>query len=140
MQRRELLIAVAAMVPVTWLVLWLRSWWFLEIVSEQRFGPSPEWFSPGHMTHWAFEFAWSTVVGFIVASVARSKAKVGLAAVCGAIEGALHFATSKDYFFPSAHWTTYLWAYGTYLVPIGGAAFGAVLRTRMFGPKEQRAV
>jgi len=140
MTRREVLIAVAVMIPVTWLVLWLRSWWFLEVIPEQRFGASPEWFSPGHLTHWAFEFAWSFLLGLVVASVARSRSKVQLAAVCGAVAGAMHFALSKDFFTSSAHWTMYVWAYGIYLVPALGAVAGAKLRVGIVPVKEQRAV
>ena len=52
---------------------------------------------PTHVTRWLFEFAWSFVIEIVVASLAQSKSKFSLAAICGAVEGLLHVALNSHY-------------------------------------------
>jgi hypothetical protein len=127
MKRVQVVVAVALMLPLSWLLIWLRSWWLSTVVGERRFGPSPVWFSPGHLNHWAFEFCTSLALGAVVALALRSRSTIALAALCGAIVGLVHFAESSIGVASWAHWSTYVWAYGVFVVPVVGAAVGAFL-------------
>jgi hypothetical protein len=131
MKQRQVITAIAVMIPVTWTIIWLRGWWFIEVIGEQHFGATPIWFSPGQATQWIFEFAWSFVLGLLVGAMRTVEAPIKIAAICGGVAGLLHFLLSSDHFSADVHWAIYLWAYGTYLVPAIGGTIGALLSFRI---------
>lgn len=124
---RNLAISGALFIGAGYLVPVLRSWWFQAMFRGQRFSVPFVWLDPSHALIWLFEFSWSLVAGLILGLLLRSSRVVGWAFVFGILSGVLHFVRAHDVFGAGAHWSSYVWAYGQYIVPGLGAAAGAAL-------------
>ena len=134
MRLRDFLICFALMLPVVVLLLPLRAWWFQAVLEGRSFPVTSNWLNLAELGVWAFEFAWSLVVGVVAALLFRSRRRVLLAVVCGAVGGFAEFLIIQDTFSPIASWTTYVWAYGKYFVPMLGAGIGAAIVSRLLLP------
>ena len=118
-------------VPVTLIVLGGLVVWplrdiFDEFVDSRSFA-SPITWTLG-MT-WAFDFAWSIVLGALLGAVLRSTSAMLWAAAAGIAYGGLNFALTQHHFSSSLAWNVYAWIYGQYVVSCVGAVFGAWLAT-----------
>ncbi len=134
MKLRVLLICVVSMLPVVVLLLPLRAWWFQAVLAGRSFPVTSEWLDLAELGVWAFEFTWSLVVGVVVALLIRSRGRVFVAMVCGALGGFGEFLIIRDTFSPIAPWTAYVWAYGKYFVPVLGAGLGAAVISALLPP------
>lgn len=139
MKLRDFLICIALMLPVVVLLLPLRAWWFQAVLEGRSFPVTSEWLSLAELGVWAFEFAWSLVVGVVVALLIRSRRRIFFAVLCGALGGFAEFLIIQDTFSPIAPWTTYVWAYGTYFVPMLGAGVGAAFVSALLPPGKGEA-
>jgi len=130
MKLRDFLICVGLMLPVVVLLMPLRAWWFDAVLvgrSFPSFRGTWEWLDLASLGVWAFEFAWSLVVGVVAAFMVRSRHRVLWAVSCGALGGFAEFLISRNTLSPIAPWTDYVWAYGTYFVPMLGAGLAAAI-------------
>ena len=82
---------------------------------------------------WAFDFAWSIVLGALLGAVLRSPVAMLWAAAAGVAYGALNFGLTQHHFSSSLAWKIYVWIYGQYAVSCVGAVIGAWLATSVFG-------
>jgi hypothetical protein len=130
MKLRNLLICIGLMLLVVVLLLPLRGWWFHAVLQGRSF-PAWDWLDLAHLGVWVFEFAWSFLVGGVVALLIRSERRVLWAVACGAFGGFAEFLIARDTFSPIAPWVTYIWAYGTYFVPMLGAGLAAAIVSRL---------
>jgi CDP-diglyceride synthetase len=124
---RNLLVCIGLMLAVFVLLLPLRGWWFQSVLVGRSFPVTWEWLDLASLGVWAFEFAWSFVVGIVAALLVRSGRRVLWAVACGALGGIAVFLVTRHHFPPVSPWSTYVWAYGTHLVPMLGAGLGAAL-------------
>jgi hypothetical protein len=131
MKLRDLLVCVGLMVPIVLLLVPLRTWWFHAALQDRSFSTTWEWLDLAHLGVWVFEFAWSLLVGGLVAVLVRSKHRVRWALACGALGGLADFLMTRNVFFSVTPWTSYVWAYGTYFVPILGAGLAALVVSRL---------
>jgi CDP-diglyceride synthetase len=131
MKLRDLLVCVGLMLLVVVLLLPLRAWWFQGVLEGRSFPVTWEWLDLAQLGVWAFEFAWSLGVGVIVALLIRSRHRVLWAVACGALGGFAEFLIVRVHFSPAEPWTTYVWAYGTYFVPVLGAGLAAAIVSRL---------
>jgi len=127
MKLRDLLVCIGLMLLVVVLLISLRGWWFQAVLVGRSFPPTWEWLDLAQLGVWAFEFAWSLGVGVIVALLIQSRHRVLWAVACGALGGFAEFLIAQHHFSPAAPWTTYVWAYGAYFVPILGAGLAAAV-------------
>jgi len=127
MRLRDFFICFALMLPVVVLLLPLRAWWFQAVLEGRSFPVTSNWLDLAELGVWAFEFAWSLGVGVIVALLIQSRHCVLWAVACGALGGFAEFLIAQHHFSPAAPWTTYVWAYGAYFVPILGAGLAAAV-------------
>ena len=134
MKRRDLLVCIGLMLPVVVLLLPLRAWWFQAVLEGRSFPVTWEWLELAELGVWAFEFAWSLVVGVVVAFLIRSRHRVLWAVACGGLGGFAEFLVIQHTFPPMAPWTTYVWAYGAYFVPMLGAGLAAAIVSALLPP------
>ena len=139
MRLRDFLICFALMLPVIVLLLPLRAWWFQTVLEGRSFPVTADWLDLAELGVWAFEFTWSLVVGVVAALLVRSRRRVFFAVVCGALGGFAEFLIIRDNFSPIAPWTTYVWAYGKYFVPMLGAGIGAAIVSALLPPSDDGA-
>ncbi len=78
---------------------------------------------------WAFDFAWSIVLGALLGAVLRSTSAMLWAAAVGLAYGGVNFAVTQHHFSSSLGWNVYAWIYGQYVVSCVGAVIGAWLAT-----------
>jgi hypothetical protein len=78
---------------------------------------------------WAFDFAWSVVLGALLGAVLRSTSAMLWAAAVGLAYGGVNFALTQHHFSSSLGWNVYAWIYGQYVVSCVGAVIGAWLAT-----------
>ena len=134
---RHILVPAALIVLAGVIVLPLRD--VFDAFVDSRSFASPIGWMLG-MT-WAFDFAWSIVLGVLLGIVLRSPAAMWWAAAAGVAYGALNYASTKHHFSSSLAWNVYAWIYGQYAVSCVGAVVGAWLAISVFGPgaeKERR--
>lgn len=74
---------------------------------------------------WAFDFAWSVVLGALLGAVLRSTSAMLWAAAVGLAYGGVNFALTQHHFSSSLGWNVYAWIYGQYVVSCVGAVIGA---------------
>jgi len=127
MKLRDFLICLGLMLPVVVLLMPLRSWWFQAVLQGRSFPVTWEWLELAYLGVWAFEFAWSLLVGGVVVLLIRSKRRVLWAIACGARGGFAEFLMTRHTFSPIEPWTTYVWAYGMHFVPMLGAGLAAAI-------------
>ena len=131
MKLRDLLVCIGVMLPVVVLLLPLRAWWFDAVLQGRSFPVTWEWLELAELAVWVFEFAWSLAVGCVVALLIRSKHRVLWAVACGALGGFAEFLIIRHTFSPITPWTTYVWTYGKYFVPMLGAGLAAAIVSRL---------
>src|ERR1700687_5055875 len=73
---------------------------------------------------WAFDFAWSVVLGALLGAVLRSTSAMLWAAAVGLAYGGVNFALTQHHFSSSLGWNVYAWIYGQYVVSRVGAGVG----------------
>jgi CDP-diglyceride synthetase len=127
MKLRDLLVCIGLMLPVVALLMPLRAWWFVVVLQGRSFPVTWEWLDLASLGVWMFEFAWSFVVGVIVALLVRSRRRVSWAVACGALGGFAEFLMVRHILSPIALWTDYVWAYGAHFVPMLGAGLAAAI-------------
>jgi CDP-diglyceride synthetase len=131
MKLRDVLVCIGLMLLVVVLLLPLRSWWFYAVLQGRSFPVTWEWLDLASLGVWAFEFAWALLVGGVVALLIRTKRRVLWAVACGALGGFAEFLMIRATFSSTEPWTTYVWTYGTYFVPMLGAGLGAAIVSRL---------
>ncbi len=118
--------APIALIIFAGLIVWpLRS--VFDTFVESRTFASPITWTLGMI--WAFDFAWSIVLGALLGAVLRSTSAMLWAAAVGLAYGALNFALTQHHFSSSLGWNVYAWIYGQYVVSCVGAVIGAWLAT-----------
>jgi hypothetical protein len=118
-------------VPVTLIVLGGLVVWPLRDIFD-KFVDSRSFASPITWTlgmTWAFDFAWSIVLGALLGVVLRTPSAMWWAAAAGVAYGAFNFAFTQHHFSSSLAWDVYAWIYGQYVVSCVGAVVGAWLAT-----------
>jgi|ERR671930_2734766 CDP-diglyceride synthetase len=125
MTLRNVLVCMGLMITVVIVLIPLRWWWFQNVLVGRSFPVTWEWLDLASLGVWAFEFAWSIVVGVVVVFLVRSRRRVLWAVACGALGGLAEFLIARHDFAPFSPWTTYVWAYGAYFVPVVGAGLAA---------------
>jgi hypothetical protein len=124
-KRRNLTICAVIMIATLYAHFPADAWWFHTFVEGEVRVTTWEWFDVGRFAFCAFEFVWGIAVGVPVAALVRSPRPMRWALGCGAVGALAIFGTSTDYFYPATPTSTYIWAYGAYLMPVLGSAFGA---------------
>ncbi len=130
-------VAPIALIFLAALIVWpLRD--VFDAFLESRSSASPITWSLG-MT-WAFDFAWSVVLGALLGGIMRTRSALVWAAAAGIAYGALNFAMTQHHFSASLTWIVYAWIYGQYAVSCVGAIFGAWIALTVMGntPAGQR--
>ncbi len=78
---------------------------------------------------WAFDFAWSIVLGALLGIVLRTPHAMWWAAAVGVAYGGINFALTHHHFSASLAWNVHVWIYGQYVAACAGAVLGAWLAT-----------
>ena len=136
MTLRNVLVCLGLMLAVVILLIPLRGWWFQNVLVGRSFPVTWEWLDLASLGVWAFEFAWSFVVGVVAALLVRSRRRVLWAVACGALGGFAVFLITRHHFPPVSPWSTYVWAYGTHFVPMLGAGLGAAVLSALLPRSE----
>ena len=113
-----LLIAALASAP------YARHLWFESFVVDRTFSTSFIWFDPGQAISWLFELLFFFFFGLLVARLFRANAPFSWALVLGAICAAEHLLYTTNFIYEASP-SVYVWAYGTYAMPLIGVLFGA---------------
>ena len=118
--------APVALIIFAGLIVWpLRSVFYTSV--ESRSFASPITWTLSMI--WAFDFAWSIVLGALLGAVLRSTSAMLWAAAVGLAYGGVNFALTQHHFSSSLGWNVYAWIYGQYVVSCVGAVTGAWLAT-----------
>jgi hypothetical protein len=123
---RNAIVSIVVLVAAMYAHFPASSWWFRTAI-EGEHGPSPAWFNYGRFAFAAFEFVWGVIIGAAVAAAVRSPKPMQWAVCCGILGSLFLLATTTDHFFPDTPISTIVWAKSAYLMPILGAAIGALL-------------
>ena len=122
---RRILVPVALIIFAGLIVWPLRS--VFDTFVENRSFASPITWTLSMI--WAFDFAWSIVLGALLGAVLRSTSAILWAAAVGRDYGAHNFALTQHHFSSSLGRNVYAWIYGQYIVSCVGAVIGAWLAT-----------
>jgi hypothetical protein len=106
----------------------LHPYWVDTFLVGRTFTSTWSWLSPSLLAlTWGYDvllaFAASMVLGLMLPGHRKSAWIVGL----GVALAALHVLTDRDYPSPDADFTVYVEIYGGYLMPVVGAALGAIV-------------
>jgi hypothetical protein len=129
-----------ALIVLAGLIVWPLRDVFDTFVESRSFASPIEWTLS---MIWAFDFAWSIVLGALLGVVLRSMSAVLWAAAAGVAYGGLNFALTQHHFSSSLAWNVYAWIYGQYVVSCVGAMIGAWLAINVLrnaAEKERPAV
>ena len=118
--------APIALILLAGLVVWPLRDIFDKFVDSRSFASPITWMLGAT---WAFDFAWSIVLGALLGVVLRTPSAMWWAAAAGVAYGALNFAFTQHHFSSSLAWDIYAWIYGQYVVSCVGAVVGAWLAT-----------
>jgi len=128
--RGAAILAVATVLVVLYVIPSLRTTLVWPLLEGRTFSSQFLWFEPVHAIYWAFAFAWSFAAGAIGAAVFPSS-WLQAAAMTGAVAGLTRALTTRNWIAEHAGWSTYVWVYGEYFVPLVGAIVGAALVHRL---------
>jgi len=126
MQNLRRIVAPVALIVLAGLIVWPLRGVFDTFVESRSFASPITWTLS---MIWAFDFAWSIVLGALLGAVLRSTSAMMWAAVAGLAYGGLNFALTQHHFSSSLGWNVYAWIYGQYVVSCVGAVIGAWLAT-----------
>jgi hypothetical protein len=119
-------LASIALIIFAGLIVWPLRGVFDTFVESRSFASPITWMLS---MIWAFDFAWSIVLGALLGAVLRSTSAILWAAAVGLAYGGLNFALTQHHFSASLGWNVYAWIYGQYVVSCVGAVIGAWLAT-----------
>jgi hypothetical protein len=121
------IVAPIALIIFAGLIVWPLRGVFDTFVESRSFASPITWTLS---MIWAFDFAWSIVLGALLGAVLRSTNAVLWAAAVGLAYGGVNFALTQHHFSSSLGWNVYAWIYGQYVVSCVGAVIGAWLASR----------
>ena len=126
MQNLRRIVAPVALIVLAGLIVWPLRGVFDTFVESRSFASPIAWMLS---MIWAFDFAWSIVLGALLGAVLRSTSAMLWAAAVGLAYGGVNFALTQHHFSSSLGWNVYAWIYGQYVVSCVGAVIGAWLAT-----------
>ena len=99
--------------------------WDEAFVNERTFTLSFGWFNWATLISWSFYLLFFFALGLLVASSFGPPHAAWWAIALGVVYGLERLRHSGHFFQPDDGWFTYLFAYGTYVMPALGALCGA---------------
>ncbi|HEV2607968.1 MAG TPA: hypothetical protein VGT79_08295, partial [Xanthomonadaceae bacterium] len=113
MQNLRRIVAPVALIVLAGLIVWPLRGAFDTFVESRSFASPITWTLS---MVWAFDFAWSIVLGALLGAVLRSTSAMLWAAAVGLAYGGVNFALTQHRFSSSLGWNVYVWIYGQYIV------------------------
>ena len=117
---RNAIIVAAALLAAWFMTPWARTGWFL-IAVPRSYSTSFAWLDYAFVSLWVFQLLWAVLFGAILAWLLKSKSALWWSLLLGLVLGLSQLVGSTYHFAANASPSTYVWAYGQYVVPAIGA-------------------